>query len=316
MTINSPLVSICVTAYNAVETIERTLIHANRLDWINREILVIDDASSDATYSLLCNLQGEIEFHLYRNEINLGPGGSRNRLIDLARGEFIIFLDDDDVSLPNRVAAQTELIVMHEELAKTDKILCYGSGIRYYPNGYHMQLAAVGSRGNHPIGMDIVKYLLFNEKRSNVFFGNGTPSCSLAARKSTLKSLGGFDAKLRRVEDADLAIRAGFREFHFIGTRVEVFHQFSTQGDDKSVLKNLNNELYIVDKYRAYLEELNLYSYARNWRILRSYHFSRKYISFIGLFLLTFAHYPIRTARRAFKVIPGRIVHELRAFKK
>ena len=105
--------------------------------------------------------------------------------------------------------------------------------------------------------MQVVNFLLINDRSFGTFYGSGVPTCSLAARKSCLKLIGCFDNNFRRVEDADLAIRAGFLGFHFIGTKNNVFHQYSTYSNDKSYYVNLTNELKIVEKYKNYLDEID-----------------------------------------------------------
>ena len=207
-----------------------------------------------------------------------GPAAARNTILSAARGEFIAFFDDDDESLPDRISTQVKTLTAYEHRIGTSLIACYASGIRRYPNGYSMALPAIGSRGRTaPSGTAVVDYLLTFRLRPGYFYGSGTPACSLMTRRSTLAAVGGFDPELRRVEDADFAIRLALLGGHFVGTPEILFVQHSTSAPDKSPEQNLEAQQRLVSKYRDYLEKIGWFEYARRWRKLRYWHFSRRY---------------------------------------
>ena len=129
---------------------------------------------------------------------------TRNKLINAANGEYIVF-DDDDESASDRVSVQLERIQSFHHYFPHKIACCFASGSRIYPNGYEIQLEAIGSIGNaEPCGTGIADYLLFNERKKSKFYGTGTPACSLMMRKDAIEQVGLFDVRLRKVEDADL----------------------------------------------------------------------------------------------------------------
>ena len=89
----SPLVSVIVVYYKRRETIEETLDSIRRQDYPNREIIVVDNHSEDGLKEFVQASFSECRFlELPRN---IGPCGGRNAGIRIAKGEFLVFLEDD-----------------------------------------------------------------------------------------------------------------------------------------------------------------------------------------------------------------------------
>lgn len=312
--VDPALVTIGVTCYNAAGTIERAVASALRQDWPNLEIIIVDDVSTDNSAQTINRLiAGYENARLIRHVFNTGAAGARNSILGHARGEFIAFFDDDDEALPQRVSAQVRRLEAYEKRSGTSLVACHASGKRRYSNGYEMDLEAIGSRGQQvPQGASVAKALLLFRRRPEWFFGTGTPSCSLLARRSTFEAVGGFDAGLRRVEDTDFAIRLALLGGHFIGTPEQLFIQHSTSAPDKSPGKNLEAEQALAHKHRDFLETVDGYHYALNWPKLRYWHFERRY----GRFLLQLAAIairgPVSATRHLIATGPRRLLHEHR----
>ena len=90
-------ISVIVPVYNAESTVQRCLdsIFAQTLK--PHQVIVIDDGSTDSTRNIVCQYGSLVE---YAYQINQGPGKSRNTGLEIARGQFIAFLDADDYWLP------------------------------------------------------------------------------------------------------------------------------------------------------------------------------------------------------------------------
>ena len=102
-----PLISIGITCYNAELTIKKAIQSAIDQTWINKEIVIVDDYSTDNSSSIIRNFIEKFEFiHYYQNKKNIGVAGSRNNIIKYANGDYIAFFDDDDVSNINRLEFQ------------------------------------------------------------------------------------------------------------------------------------------------------------------------------------------------------------------
>lgn len=94
----SPLFSIAIPAHQDRPGLERLLDLLAAAD-AALEVIVVDDASSDGADAMLAAREVPENMSLIslRNEVNLGPGPSRNRALDAASGEFLLFLDADDL---------------------------------------------------------------------------------------------------------------------------------------------------------------------------------------------------------------------------
>lgn len=305
------LVTIGITCFNARDTIGRAIGSALAQDYPRIELIVVDDCSSDESAAIVAGLiAGESRARLVRHERNQGVAGARNSILAHAGGEFVAFFDDDDEAMPERIREQVRTLTGYEESTGEALVVCHASGERLYPSGYRMPLPAIGSRPIVPHGTGMADYLLFYGRRRDWFYGSGIPASSLLARASTFAEVGGFDAGLRRVEDADFAIRLGLRGGHFIGTIMPLFTQYSTDAPDKSPEANRDAEVAVAKKHAAYLRSVGRQYYAENWPRLRYYHFRRRYLEFAWQFMLIALRNPVVATRHLLTTGPKRLTHE------
>lgn len=105
------LVSIIMPAFNAQSFLTLAIESVLAQSYANWELLVIDDASTDATASIVRSYAlRDPRVRLLTNHHGKGVVGARNSGIDTAQGEFIAFLDSDDSWLPNKLTAQVALM--------------------------------------------------------------------------------------------------------------------------------------------------------------------------------------------------------------
>lgn len=101
-------VSICIPTYNGAQYLEACLDSALSQTHKDIEILVVDDGSTDATFEILRRYAASDQrIRLVRNEHNLGLVGNWNRCVELARGEWIKFVFQDDLIEPDCLAKMT-----------------------------------------------------------------------------------------------------------------------------------------------------------------------------------------------------------------
>lgn len=103
------LVSVIMPAYNCTAYIGQALDSALMQD-VPMEILVINDCSKDNLDSVMKRYQKYPQIRYLKNEKNLGVAGTRNKGVSLARGEYIAFLDADDIWTKDKLKRQLELI--------------------------------------------------------------------------------------------------------------------------------------------------------------------------------------------------------------
>ena len=105
--IEKPLVSVIMPAYNAERYIEKSIRSVQRQTWPDWELIVLDDCSSDRTAEVAAGLAREDDrIRLYTNEQNLGVARTRNRGLELCRGDYVAFLDSDDAWRPEKLELQ------------------------------------------------------------------------------------------------------------------------------------------------------------------------------------------------------------------
>ena len=103
-----PLVSILIPAYNAEMWLAETLRSALAQTWDNKEIVVVDDGSKDSTLALAKTFESDI-VRVFTKQ-NQGAAATRNKAYSLCRGDYIQWLDADDLLSPNKIAKQMELL--------------------------------------------------------------------------------------------------------------------------------------------------------------------------------------------------------------
>lgn len=108
-----PKVSVVIPAYNAEAYIVETLESVFSQTYTNYEVIVVDDGSTDGTLELLRGYVGKIKLV---TKANGGPASARNLAIKHARGEFIAFLDSDDLWVEDKLAEQVKFFNHHAEV--------------------------------------------------------------------------------------------------------------------------------------------------------------------------------------------------------
>ena len=183
---SSPLVSVIIPAYNKANTIVSTVESVFQQTLKDLEIIIVDDGSTDNTVEKVKAFGGRIRF--FRQERG-GVSAARNYGIRQAGGEFVAFLDGDDLWLPQKLELQLNRL---ERERDRQAVQCSV----YLVNN---QLKVIGSRVCNPAEDTLLDFLLF---RNLPGFGS-----TLLARRKVIEELGGFGTDLVILEDWDLACR-------------------------------------------------------------------------------------------------------------
>jgi glycosyltransferase involved in cell wall biosynthesis len=107
------LVSILIPCYNAERWIAQAIESALAQTWLAKEIVVIDDGSTDHSLDVIRSFHNQIHWETGPHR---GGNAVRNRLLDVARAKWVQYLDADDYLLPDKIARQMEFIGANPEL--------------------------------------------------------------------------------------------------------------------------------------------------------------------------------------------------------
>lgn len=116
---NRPYISIIIPLYNKRSTIKDTIKSVLSQNYDNYELVVVDDGSTDGSVDLLNEID-DCRIKLFQQK-NAGPSSARNKGVELAEGEWILFLDADDMLLPAALMKFANLI---NEFNNVDCISC------------------------------------------------------------------------------------------------------------------------------------------------------------------------------------------------
>ena len=231
----APLVTIGLTTYNALRTLERALGSALAQTWRPIEIVAVDDGSSDGTLERLERVaRQQPVLRVFSNAPNGGVAVSRNRILKEARGEFVVFFDDDDDSAPERIAHQVQRIVEYEDrFAGGAPVVCHTARRRIYTEGLERTEPTMGQLEGRlaPHGVAVANRILLGTRLDDGY--GACPTCSQMARIGTYRAVGGFDPQLRRGEDTDFAIRLALAGGHFVGIAEPLVTQWMTRTSGK-----------------------------------------------------------------------------------
>ena len=198
-TLRAPRVSVVIAARNAAETLEATLQSVAAQTLRDFEALVVDDGSTDDTRKLAEGWARRDDRVRVLAQPKAGVSVARNRGIEAARGEYLLFLDADDLIRPRCLAR----LLRHARRRSADAAYC----------GY-VYLLPDGRTGR-------LFYDAQVEREPFAAFATRSATCihSVLVKAERVRQVGGFDAGLATCEDWDLWQRIARAGASFAGLR-------------------------------------------------------------------------------------------------
>ena len=184
---HNPLVSIIIPCYNSDRWIAEAIDSALAQTYSPREIIVIDDGSTDKSLEIIQSYGDRL---IYQTGTNHGQSVARNKGFQLSKGKYIQWLDADDYLLPNKIQAQ----VAHLEATQAD--IVYGDWRHQYEETQPAKLGEIKISGKQE---DILESLLSGWW--------ATPAAYLV-RREIVRQIDGWDKNLRAQDDLDFWLRA------------------------------------------------------------------------------------------------------------
>lgn len=183
-----PLVSVYITTHNRGQRLITAVQSVLEQTYTNIEIIISDDGSKDDTPEIVSSLMAQYNNIKYvRSDIAKGANHARNRALELATGEFITGLDDDDIFMPERV----EFFIKNWD--EKYSFICDNFINSYSDNEYK----AIEYKQKKRFTKITLKSLLFFNICSNQIF----------TRKERLLAISGFDESVKKYQDWDCWLR-------------------------------------------------------------------------------------------------------------
>lgn len=128
----APLISVIMPLYNAEQYVGESIESILAQTLGSFELIVVDDSSTDGSYAVVESYARlDARIRLLRNERNLGVAGAKNRGLDAVRGgEYVAFMDSDDLAAPDRLEKQVAFLTTHPDIA-----VCGSCYTIFYPDG-------------------------------------------------------------------------------------------------------------------------------------------------------------------------------------
>lgn len=129
--------SIIVCAYNVEDYIERAIESINNQNFIDYEIIIVNDGSTDNTYAKIKKIKlKNNRIKIINNRKNIGLGASRNIAVDKAKGKYVLYLDSDDTIYNEDTLNKVNNIIENEapDLIYMGVQYIGGSNKQYIPN--------------------------------------------------------------------------------------------------------------------------------------------------------------------------------------
>ena len=241
-----PKVSVVIPTHNRAQFVSQAVDSVLTQTFRDFELIVVDDGSHDKTFNSLSSHRNHIIYHYQKNR---GVSAARNKGISLSKGEWICFLDSDDLWTPEKLEIQQKATQSAGFLASYTDEIWYRKNKRVNPRRKH-------------------------DKHSGFIFEKCLPLCiispsSVMLHRSIFEKVGYFDETLPACEDYDLWLRVA-AHYPFLLVRKPLIVKRNGHG------KQLSNQYWGLDRFRVsalekLLREVHLTSVQRKlvWNELK-----------------------------------------------
>jgi len=232
-----PTVSVNIPCHDSASHLKETIVSVLGQTLKDLEVIVIDDGSTDDTGKIVASFKDDRIKYYYQE--NKGLPNARNKAMEMSRGEYIAFLDHDDLWLPTKLEKQVDLLNSHSDIA-----LVYSNYFCFFPNGKKKLVlkgrqpqddAFEGFLCNYPVGI-----------------------LTAMVRKKVIDRLGlFFDENVTLCEDYDFFIRLAYQaKAAYITEPLALYRIHSNMQSIKFGDRYSHEITYIVDKLKKMYPDL------------------------------------------------------------
>ena len=248
-----------MAAYNAADMIEMAIASARAQTLGDFELIIIDDGSTDATAQIIDRVAAEDPRLRVFHQENAGANATRNRAIAAARGEYVTFLDTDDLKLPGYLERA------HEAMRDPSVGLAYSDSyvLDHETRRIHRStiLAAHGRLEEPPADTEAFLAQLVE----SCFI----PFTATTVRRSVLEEVGAFEPRIAGTDDWELWIRivaSGARAVRVPGTLAVMGRVEGQISGDRAVMQRNLRAMFALVADEAPLSDVDSRARARTCR--------------------------------------------------
>lgn len=252
-----PKVSVIVPAYNGQSTVLETINSVLQQSFSDFELIVINDGSTDGTLELLSNIKdARLKVYSYKNG---GLPAARNRGIVRATGEFLSFIDADDLWTPDKLELQLQALQENSQ-----------AGVAY------SWTICMGNDGNsfHPGVSESFQGNVYPQLLVGNFIASGS---NVLIRREAIESVGYFDESLKSCEDWDYWLRLAPKWEFVVVPKPQIIYRLSSGA--------MSSKLDVMEKYQTLVLERAFASAPLELQPLKNRGFAYIYLFMTRLYL-------------------------------
>jgi glycosyltransferase involved in cell wall biosynthesis len=205
---SAPAVSVCIPTYNRKDYLKETLQSVFAQTYKDYEVVVVDDGSTDGTEEMIKSLDRPVRYYWVNH---IGQYAARNKLIELAQGQYITFVDSDDLLFPDTI----ERLMNAIDKNRPD-VIAYGAHVGLDEKGRLVK------RKHHPLPSGNITAELFEFIYVH--------SCGMMCPKKVYEEFGCFDASLKCCAFYKLLLKMSVK-YKFISVKEPTFKRRRHEGN-------------------------------------------------------------------------------------
>lgn len=243
-------VSICIPTYNSEKFIAETLNSIAAQTYTDLEVIISDNASTDKTVEIATRYCERYGWNLFQNRDNIGAVNNFNKLIELAKGEYIAIYHADDLYDPAIVEESVKILQKHQEVGFV------GSEA----NIINEKGEIIGAFTRPPKFIDSRKTIMeFDEVLEGIIRHVMLVTPSIMVRREMYQHYGFFlvNSKFGAAIDYELWLRFAYqRKVTILDQKLISYRIHRQQGSEMELRKNIEIP-DVVEVYKEYMNKLN-----------------------------------------------------------
>lgn len=233
------LVSIIMPCYNCEQTIEKTLKSIYEQNFTDFYLYCVNDGSTDKTAEILEHYVKSKPNMVVHHKLNAGQTAAKNDGLKLAQGQYVAFIDSDDLWDSKKLMRQVEYLEQNKQVG-----LCYTNGFYIDQNDKQQELIGISPQ-------------LTGQCLEKIILGNAIVASSVMIRKSILDEVGLFDERLTACENWELWIRFAAKSELAAIDQPLVYYRRHANNMSHNLDKMRKNRLIVISiNNQSYRQEL------------------------------------------------------------